>query len=145
MSKRIFTKEQIKEFLKNKNIKKCSEKSITYNKDFKMTATKLYEHGLTPAEIFRQADFDLNVIGKDKPKDCLLRWNKTIRKKGVGGLDESRGRNSRGRPKTKNLTIKDKIKRLEAENAYLKAENDFLAKLRAKRAESSSGRNRNTR
>lgn len=145
MSKRIFTREQIEEFLKNKNIKKCSEKSITYSKNFKMTAIKLYDQGLTSTEIFRQAGFDLNVIGKDKPKECLLRWNKIIKKKGVEGLNESRGRNSRGRPKTKNLSIKDKIKRLETENAYLKAENDFLAKLRAKRAESNSGRNRNTK
>ena len=47
---------------------------------------------------------------------------------------ENRGKGrGGGRPKTKGITPEDRIKRLEAENAYLKAENDFLAKLRAKR------------
>lgn len=135
MSKRIFTKEQIKYLLENHNVEKCSERSITFSKGFKIDAVKLYEQGLTSTEIFRQARFNLDVIGRDKPKDCLRRWNKIVRRKGTKGLSEVRGKKSSGRPKTKNLTTADKIQRLEAEVAYLKAENDFLAKLRAKRAE----------
>jgi hypothetical protein len=44
-----------------------------------------------------------------------------------------RGRGG-GRPRVKG-TDADKIKWLEAKVAYLKAENDFLVKLRAKRSE----------
>jgi hypothetical protein len=40
---------------------------------------------------------------------------------------------------------KDKIKRLELQIRYLQAENAFLAKLRAKRAESNSGRMKNSK
>lgn len=40
---------------------------------------------------------------------------------------------------------KAKLKRLELQVKYLKAENDFLAKLRAKRAESNSGLKKNTK
>jgi len=133
MSKRIFTGEQIKELLENENIAKCSEKAITYEKDFKIRAVRQYnEEGMTAKEIFRQAGLNLNMIGRKQPKECLLRWNRIFRKKGVGGLSEVRGKNG-GRPKTKNLTDAEKIKRLETEVAYLKAENDFLAKLRARR------------
>ncbi len=135
MSKIIFTKEQIEQLLKNKNVARCSERSITYGKSFKVNAVKLYEQGLTSTEIFRQARFNLDVIGKDKPKECLKRWNRIIEKKGMEGLAETRGKGSSGRPRTKNLSDTDKIKRLETQVAYLKAENDFLAKLRAKRAE----------
>lgn len=135
MSKTIFTREEVKKLSKNENVAGCSERSITYGKNFKINAVKLYEQGLTSAEIFRQAGFDLAVIGKDKPKECLLRWNKIVRKKGEAGLAETRGKNSTGRPKTKNVSAKDKIKWLEAKIAYLKAENDFLARLRAKRTE----------
>lgn len=135
MSKRIFTGEQIEGLLKNKNVKRCSEKSITWSYEFKTAAVHLYKKGLTSTEIFRQAGFDLGVIGKDKPKGYLRDWNRVVRKRGLEGLSEVRGKNSTGRPKTKNLTKTDKIKRLEAEVAYLKAENDFLVKLRAKRAE----------
>lgn len=134
MSKRIFTKEQIEELLKNENIVRCSERSITYGKDFKIRAVKLYKEGLTSTEIFRQEGFDLNLMGKDKPKDCLRCWNRIYRAKGEKGLTiETRGRLG-GRPrKPRDKTDSDKIKRLEAEVAYLKAENDFLVKLRAKR------------
>jgi hypothetical protein len=38
---------------------------------------------------------------------------------------------------------RDKMKRLELQVKYLEAENDFLAKLRAKRADRNSGRVRN--
>jgi transposase len=135
MSKIIFTKEQIKYLLENHNVEKCSERSITWSYGFKTNAVKLYEQGLTSTEIFRQAGFDLNVIGRKKPVDCIRRWNKIVRRKGMKGLSEVRGKNSSGRPKTKNLTEADTVKRLEAEVEYLKAENVFLAKLRAKRAE----------
>ena len=135
MSKRIFTKEQIEVLQRNSNIVNCSERSISYNKDFKIKAVKQYGDGLTSREIFNLAGFDLNVIGRDGPKTCLKRWNRTYRQKGIAGLEiYSRGKNG-GRPKTKEVFEKDKIKRLEAEVAYLKAENDFLVKLRAKRAE----------
>lgn len=136
MEKKLFTKEEIGKLLKNENVTKCSEKAISYSKAFKVEAVRLYsEEGFGSREIFENAGFDLRIIGKDKPKGCLSRWNRINRIKGSANLEaETRGRNG-GRPKTKGITIADRIKRLEAENAYLKAENDFLAKLRAKRRE----------
>jgi len=133
----MFTREQIEELRTNKNVASCSEKSITFTKAFKTEAINLYqEKGLGSAEIFRKAGFDIEVIGKARPKECLRRWNKSFRRKGTDGLSEARGKNGFGqRVKVQDLTDEDKIKRLEVEVAYLKAENDFLAKLRAKRAE----------
>lgn len=135
MSKRIFTGEQVKELLKNENIAKCSEKSITFCKDFKVRAMKQYhKEGLASGEIFRRAGLDLHLIGRETAKDCLKRWNRIYRAKGFEGLRDLRGiAKGGGRPKTKNLTDAEKIKRLETEVAYLKAENDFLARLRARR------------
>lgn len=135
MSKIIFTKNDIEELSKNENIAKCSEGSITYGQVFKIEAVKLYEQGLTPGGIFKQAEINLSMIGRKKPKDCLRRWNKIYRKSGEKGLIiENRGRNSTGRPKKlRDKSDTDKIKRLEAEVAYLRAENAFLIKLRAKK------------
>ena len=132
MSKRIFSEEQIKELLQNPNVKKCSEKSITYSRDFKIASVHKYRQGLPPNEIFRQAGFNIGVIGLDVPADSLLRWRKTFKQKGSEGLaTESRGRGG-GRPKTNWSNEKEKIKYLETQIAYLKAENDFLAELRKK-------------
>ena len=109
-------------------------------------AVKQYnEEGLTSREIFRQAGFDLNMVGRDTPKSCLKRWNRTYKKKGLVGLQtETRGGGGGRRPKTKKMTGQDRIEYLEAEVAYLRAENDFLIELRAKRAEQNSGRKKNT-
>lgn len=134
MSKRRFTADQIIELLKNANVARCSEKSISYSKEFKQKAIGQYQKGgHSPRMIFKEAGFDLCLIGEGAPDESLRRWRKTYTEKGLAGLNtEARGRSHNGgRPKTKGLTDADRIKRLEIENAYLKAENDFLAKLRA--------------
>ncbi len=133
MSKRIFNKEQIETLLHNPNIEGCSEKSISYHKNFKISALKKYREGLPPSEIFRQAELDINMIGRKIPKGCLRRWRKVFKNKGEAGLKtDGRGQSKvGGRPKSlANLTDAEKLKRLEAEVAYLKEENRFLAKLR---------------
>lgn len=136
MSKRIFTSKETEQISKNRNVSRCSERSITYSKDFKINAVKLYnEQGLTSTEIFRQAGFDLDTIGRDQPKSCLKRWNRRYRTKGEAGLEETRGVAGGRHKKPRDLSAADRIKRLEIENAYLKAENAFLARLRAKKAE----------
>ena len=108
-----------------------------FHKDFKIKAVKqYYEEYLNPQEIFIQADFKLETIGKEIPGYCLGRWKKTYQTKGFNALNtENRGKTKGGgRPrKIRDKKDKDKIERLEAENIYLKAENDFLVKLRAKR------------
>lgn len=131
MSKRIFTTAEIKGLSKNKNVSKCSDKSITYNKHFKVLAVKkYYEEGYSPTMIFKEAGFDRQMIGEDAPDQCLKRWKKIYRSKGEDKLRvETRG--VTGRPRKKWSSDVERIKYLEIENAYLKAENDFLVKLRA--------------
>ncbi len=133
MSKRIFAKEQIKALLQNPNVAGCSSKSISYRKDFKVLAMRKYHEGLPASEIFRQARFDIGMIGHETPKRCLRRWRKIFKDKGEMGLKtDGRGQSKAGgRPKDlASLTDEEKLKRLEAEVAYLKEENRFLAKLR---------------
>lgn len=134
MSKRIFTQEQMETLLQNENVAGCSKKSISYHKDFKISAVRKYQEGLPAHEIFRQAGFDISMIGLATPKSCLRRWRNTFKQKGETGLrTDSRGHAAKGRPRSiANLTDKEKVERLEAEVAYLKAENSFLAKLRKK-------------
>ena len=133
MSKRIFNKEQIKTLLQNLNVAGCSEKSISYRKDFKILAVGKYREGLPPSEIFRQAGFDIGTIGRKTPKECLQRWRRVFKDRGEAGLKTDGRKQSKagGRPKSlANLTDEEKLKRLEAEVAYLKEENRFLVRLR---------------
>lgn len=145
MSKRILGEEKINEMLANPQVEKCTSKSIAYTSTFKLEAVRQYEAGLSAKEIFANAGINLLILDPDHPRECLKRWRKIVKRKGLGALgEENRGKNG-GRPRTKNLTDKQRIEYLEAKVAYLKAENSFLAKLRAKRAESNSGLKRNTR
>jgi len=139
MSKRIFTKEQIADLCNNPNVASCDGRVIVYSRDFKIRAIRQCEERMAHKEIFRQAGFDLEAIGQSSPKDRLKEWRKTFQLKGISGLE----RETRGRP-VRPKDEGDRIKYLEAEVAYLKAENDFLAKLRARRAEQNSGQKKNT-
>ena len=135
MSIRIFSDKQIKTLLENPNVESCSKKSIGYSKSFKIAAVRDWQTGIPPQEIFIRAGFDVNVIGSEKPKDCLLRWRRILEKKGEEGLKiDGRGQSkSGGRPKKNWNNDKERIEYLETEIAYLKAENSFLVKLRKKR------------
>lgn len=133
MSKRRFTKDQIEELLKNKNIERCSEKSITYSKEFKIRAIKQYnEEGLSSVMIFKQAGFDLNIIGKDTPDGCMYIWRKTFKEKGIEELSkETRGKGRIGKgPQNIKGSDKEKMELLELKIAYLEEENRFLKILR---------------
>lgn len=134
MGKRNFKAEEIASLLQNKNVVRCSNKSITYSHEFKVQAIKKYKEGISSREIFESAGFDLNLIGIDTAYDRIKEWNKIAREKGEASLSsENRGRGSRGRPKLKGLTDQERLEYLEAKVAYLKAENEFLTQLRKKK------------
>ena len=136
MSKRRFTKDQIEELLKNKNIEKCSEKSISYSKEFKIRAIKQYnEEGLSSTMIFKQAGFDLNIIGRDTPDRCMNMWRDVFKNKGLEELSkETRGKGRIGKgPQNFKGSDKEKMELLELKIAYLEEENRFLKILRKQR------------
>lgn len=134
MSRRIFSPKEIATIEGIEAVSKCGEKAITYTKEFKLKALKQYEEGMSPTEIFREAGFDIKMIGEKIPRKSLGRWREIYRRKGLVGIQtDTRGRT--GRPKKTWGTDTEKIQYLEAQVAYLKAENDFLVKLRAKKTE----------
>ena len=133
----MFSSDQIKELENNKNVVKCSAKSITYSNEFKLRAVKrYYEEGVSPKVIFSEAGFNLSWLGKDKAKTSLNHWRRKY-----DAHDESysfkEGRGGPGRRKKEIMYRNDKerVEYLETKIAYLEAENDFLAKLRGLKRE----------
>ena len=119
----------------------CTERSINYTCEFKKRALALHKEGVSAREIWRRSGFDTSKWQKHYFKGTLRDWKKVVEKHGIEGLLKPGGIQFDRGP---NNTDKDKLKRLELQVKYLEAENDFLAKLRAKRAESNSGRVKNT-
>lgn len=131
MSKNIYSAEQLDALRNNPNVAKCSAKSITYSKDFKIKAVKTWlEQGQSPNAIFKQAGLDPGIIGKWKAQACLKLWRKTYNAHGENGFArENRGRGGGRKPKDKQSAD---IEYLQTKIAYLEAENNFLRNLKTK-------------
>lgn len=141
MKRTIFSIEEVAQLRQNPNVFSCTERSINYTYEFKKRALELHAEGVYAREIWKRSGFDTNKWRNDYCKGTLSDWKDVIKKRGVEGLLKVGGiQYDRGPTKVD----KDKLKRLELQVKYLKAENSFLAKLRAKRAESNSGRMKNT-
>ena len=98
--------------------------------------------GVSAKEIWIRSGFDVSMWRKQYFKETLGDWKHIVKTKGMDGLLKPGGIQFDRGP---NQTDTDTLKRLELQVRYLKAENDFLAKLRAKRAESNSGQMKNTK
>lgn len=125
----------------NPNVFSCTQNSVNYTYEFKKHALELHKEGVYAKEIWRRAGFDVSKWRHDYCKNTLSDWKDIVKRHGVNGLLKIGGiQYDRGPANTE----KDRIKRLELQVKYLEAENAFLARLRAKRAERNSGRVRNT-
>ncbi|MCX6786135.1 MAG: hypothetical protein NTZ18_04820 [Candidatus Komeilibacteria bacterium] len=142
MGRRSFTIEQIKRLAKNKNVSRCGATSVRYKGSFKESALRQYnDEGLGAVEIFETAGFDLTAIGKRAPNRLMNQWNTAFRPRRTHEpplndqvkTELTAKRTSNGR----------EIKTLKAKVAYLEAENDFLAQLRAKKRKQSLSHFRN--
>lgn len=133
----MFNQEQIKELLRNKNVKRCSSKSITFNSNFKLKAVKkYYDNGYSSRIIFEEAGINLKIIGNNKAKDCLARWRKIYNKKGRKELiKENRGGSCNKKIKIEFKDKEEEIDYLKTKIDYLNAENSFLAQLRGLKRE----------
>jgi hypothetical protein len=136
-----FSSEQIAALKRNPCVFNCTERSINYTYEFKQRALTLHKEGVPAREIWKRSGFDTGMWKKHYFKGTLRDWKKVVEKHGIEGLLKPGGIQYDRGPSN---TDKDKLKRLELQVKYLEAENDFLATLRAKRAESNSGRVKNT-
>ena len=73
MSIERFTPEQIEQLEKNPNVKKVSDKSITYTESFKEHFIIEYNRGKLPSKIFEEAGFNVHVLG-ERIKNASYRW-----------------------------------------------------------------------
>jgi transposase-like protein len=128
MSKLRYSAEQVQALRVNPNVKKCSDKSVTYSSDFKIRAIKAWlEEGQGPNTIFTRAGFDLEALGKWRPEACLKLWRKIYKAQGEAGLlGEKRGKAKKKKPKIDETDVEY----LQTKIVYLEAENNFLRNLK---------------
>lgn len=128
----LFSEHDMKMLETNPNVQHVSESNISYTAPFRLAAIRAYNEGQTPIEIFVNAGFDLNIIGREKPKHCLKRWRALYATYGEQGLlEERRGKGNTGRKPAGSLSAEEELKRAQAKIKLLEAEVDFLKKLDA--------------
>lgn len=85
-------------------------------------ALQAYSSGRPPSKIFIRADFDFDVIGYEKPKQCLKRWREINDRYGEERLaTERHGKNSTGRKPTIEISADEALKRAQAKIKLLEA------------------------
>ena len=114
-----FTPEQIEILFKNPNVESINPNTIRFTSEFKELALKKDSEGISASQIFKDAGFDLKVLGNKIPTICLGNWRhreKTLNKNNTKYL-------------AKEIKKSKALKSILEENRYLKAENEFLKKL----------------
>jgi len=130
MNRKIFTTEQIQVLSKNRNVSRCGAKSVRYTRNFKAAALRRYnEEGLSAVGIFEAAEFDLTAIGMRAPNRLMNQWNTVFRRQRNHALPLTD--QVKTEATAKRIRSGKEIRTLKAKVAYLEAENDFLARLRA--------------
>ena len=103
-------------------------KNRVYSKDFKLqTINRVLVNHESP----RQVAIDIGLASNG----ILHNWLSKFKENGYNVIEKKKGRKSKSMTNPKKndkvLSEKEKIKQLEEENIYLKAENEYLKKLRA--------------
>ncbi len=136
-----FTAEQLKELIDSPYVAYVSSKTVSYTKAFKEAAWKQYCDGTEPLEIFKEAGFNIETLGKDR----ILGFFKLLREAKEKGLSFTEGnepypegaekkytfptpprRPKRGHPP---LMSDSEVNKLVAQVAYLKQEVEFIKKI----------------
>jgi hypothetical protein len=116
-----FTDEEIAALSANPNVARCGRKSARFARAFKSAALRRYnEDGISAVQIFQDAGIDLSIIGVRAPNRLMHQWRKALRAEPERLPDVPRKPN-------------DNVEMLRAQVAYLKAENDFLARRRRRK------------
>ncbi len=140
----IFSSVEIAELKKHPCVWSVSERSVNYTYEFKKRALEMYDQGVKPDEIWKQAGFDTSIWKKNYCKYTVKDWRRMVKDRGLESLTKPSGVQADDGYQRARSPEADRVRRLELQVKYLEAENNFLAKLRAKRAESNSGRAKNT-
>jgi len=126
MSNILFDEEQQKQLRANHWVKSVTEKSISFTEDFKIYFINEYNLGKLPKQIFKDAGFDINMLGDKRIEQCTARYKR--QNKRIEGFHDTRANNS-GRRIGKELSIDEENELLKKQNAKLQQELEFLKKM----------------
>lgn len=103
--------------LANPNVKSLTSSHVVYTPEFKKSALKDYENGISGRLIWLNAGFDLDDFISGYFRKALKRWQKQANKTTADDWTND----NRGRPRQQEfLSEKEELEYLRAENHFLK-------------------------
>lgn len=129
MEKNILSKEFVKELKEHKYVENATEWTVNFTEEFKQLAYDEYHRGKSTKEIFEEAGFDIEKLGRKRLEN--------FRRSVMNGADREGGfadkRKDKGKqvPQSTEAQMAKRIRQLEHQVAYLEQENDFLKKIRS--------------
>ena len=84
MGRGNFTKEEMEILLRNPYVSDVNEKSISYSTEFKFLFMEEYIEGKRPTQIFRDAGFDIKILGSKRIERACARWKESYQSGTLG-------------------------------------------------------------
>lgn len=127
MSKKLFSRGQMEDLRSNPNVQSVTQRVLTFTPAFKQKAYDALYQGKPITQIFEEAGFDVEMLGKKRLENFRARLEKEAERE--EGFADLRTNNSRQESRSSEAMQKARIKQLEHRIAYLEQENDFLKKI----------------
>ncbi len=113
-----YSNKQRSELLKNKYVRNCTNKNITFTKECKIEALKLEKQWIFRKDIFQELWFPEYVYNSKIPTKSIDRWKRNINRKWI--IEESKWRKKKEKFDISKMSKDEELEYLRAENAYLK-------------------------
>ena len=122
-------KEYVRKLQEHPYVSKATEWTVSFTPEFKKIAYKEYYNGKSMREIFKNAGFDVEILGDKRLQNFR---NKLFEKaESESGFEDRRKNNCRKEAISTEAQMAKRIKELEHRNAYLEQENEFLKKIQS--------------
>lgn len=150
MGRGNFTKAEMETLLRNPYVADVNEKSISYSTEFKFLFMDEYIKGKRPTEIFRDAGFDIRILGSKRIERACARWKESYQSGTLGERSAVLGKTSSSSEAGTSLSEKmesgkkytiDRCRQQEEMIKKLRAEVLLLRQLREKELDE-TGRSR---
>ena len=150
MGRGNFTKAEMETLLRNPYVADVNEKSISYSTEFKFLFMDEYIKGKRPTQIFRDAGFDIRILGSKRIERACARWKESYQSGTLGERSAVLGKTSSSSEAGTSLSEKmesgkkytiDRCRQQEEMIEKLRAEVLLLRQLREKELDE-TGRSR---
>ena len=127
MKRYPIAKEYVKELNEHKYIEKATDWTVSFTEEFKQLVYDEYYRGKSISEIFSEAGFDVEKLGRKRLENFQAQLMRKAESE--DGFADKRRDKSKQVPLSTEAQMAKRIRELEHRNAYLEQENDFLKKI----------------